>query len=282
MPSLRSAIPSFCLVLGLTALGCDVSSSSQQQVVCSEPACENREPQGRVCDDQASIQLGKYRVLNNLWGVGRTHLTGEQCIWTTCDSPPAIAWGTDYSWLGGPAGQVESYTAALLGWHFSTIDPTSGLPLRLAEQRDITCTWNYRLSPDQPSSQNVAYDIWLGVGDSPTGASVPSDEVMIWLQRSGAAGPIGGVPKQTVDVSGAQWTLHEGDAGDIAGGRGWRVHTFLRTSNTPCAALNLREFFELLIDQGLDANKYVWGIEAGSEIFNAAGKLETDYYACEL
>lgn len=286
MPLIRPARFRFASALALCALGCDVSSSSKEKVECRAPACENREAQGTVCDNNASIQLGKYRVLNNLWGVRTTQIAGEQCIWSTCDASPGIGWGTNYNWLGGPASQVESYTAAILGWHFSTIDPASGLPLRLSDNRDVTCTWNYRLTQEEQSSQNVAYDIWLGLGDSPAGDSVPTDELMIWLYRSGGASPIGGGTTKVVEIGGGNWELHEGSTGNPSTGRGWKVHSFLRTSNTPCATLNIRDFLDVLIANGLDSDpanpKYLWGIEAGSEIFSGVGKLETDYYGCEL
>jgi xyloglucan-specific endo-beta-1,4-glucanase len=56
----------------------------------------------------------------------------------------------------------------------------------------------------------------------------------------------------------------------------------VRTSNAPCAELNLRDFFKVLVDEGLSADKYLIGIEAGTEVFSGQGKLETDYYACDV
>ena len=84
-----------------------------------------------------------------------------QIGWQTCDAGPNIAWGTSYDWLNGPAGQVESYTAAILGWHFSDVDPASGLPVRVGDNRKVACDWSYRVRNDPGASLNVAYDLWL-------------------------------------------------------------------------------------------------------------------------
>jgi xyloglucan-specific endo-beta-1,4-glucanase len=275
--SVRSAQCAALFLAGSLSAGCDVASSSTgEKFSCRAPVCANKEPQENACEHGARISLGKYWVNNNLWGVERTNIPGEQCIWSTCNTDAGIAWGTNYSWFGGPTSQVESYTAAILGWHFNTIDPASGLPVQLSENRSVACTWNYRLTPDVASSQNVAYDIWLSDTNSPTGATVPTDEVMIWLYHSGGASPIGGSAKETVEIGGGRWNLHEGSTG------GWRVHSFVRTSNAPCAELNLRDFFKVLVDEGLSADKYLIGIEAGTEVFSGQGKLETDYYACDV
>lgn len=262
-------------VLGLLGVACDVgSSTSSEKVECPAPACAETAQLSKTCDDGGMIQLGKYRLLNNLWGVGRTGIAGEQCLWSTCNTGSGIAWGTDYSWLGGPAGQVESYTAVILGWHFGGLTADSGLPVQIASNRRVSCTWSYRLKQEGSAVQNVAYDLWLSPSATP-GSGAASDEIMIWLNRTGA-GPIG-TAKEVVSLEGSDWTVFQGTNSS------WNVYSFVRTSNTPCATLNLSEFLNFLVsDYGLDGNKYLVGIEAGSEVFSAKGQLDTDLYSCDI
>ena len=245
-------------------------------VECSAPACEDTARLNEACSHNSEMQLGPFRILNNLWGVQRTGITGEQCIWKTCDTGTNIAWGTNYDWQNGPTSQVESYTAAILGWHFNTIDPASGLPVRVGDGRRVACDWSYTLKNEGPASLNVAYDLWLSPDPAPTGSTRPSDEIMIWLHQTGGASPIG-TAVGTVQLAGAKWTLSEGVNGS------WNVYSFVRTSNTSCAELNFDDFFQYLVrERGFDPAKYLIGIEAGTEVFSGRGTLQTHNYSCDI
>lgn len=264
--------------LSLGLAGCDAGSSSleDEQFECSAPACEETARLDEACNHNDELRLGPFRVLNNLWGARRTNIPGQQCIWKTCDTGTNIAWGTSYDWLNGPAGQVESYTAAILGWHFNTIDPASRLPVRVADGRRVACNWSYTLQNEGQASLNVAYDLWLSPNPTPDGATRPTDEIMIWLHKEGGAAPIGNAVHD-VEIAGARWTLYEGVNGD------WKVHSFVRAKNAPCAELNFDDFFQYLVSQrGFDATKYLIGIEAGTEIFSAKGELSTHAYSCDI
>jgi hypothetical protein len=262
-------------VLGLAGVACDFGASSSEETHdCPAPVCSETAQLSKTCDNGGLIQAGKYRILNNLWGISRSGISGEQCAWSVCNAESGIAWGTSYELLGGPASQVESYTAAILGWHFGGLTPDSGLPVLISDKRRVSCTWSYRLTQEGAATQNVAYDLWLSPDAAP-GSGAASDEIMIWLNRT-SAGPIG-TAKGVVHVGDSDWTLYQGTNAS------WNVYSFVRTSNTPCATLNLMDFLTLLSEgYGLDSAKYLVGIEAGSEVFIGKGQLDTDSYSCEI
>jgi xyloglucan-specific endo-beta-1,4-glucanase len=271
----RSLLLVSASVFGLVGVGCDFGGASSQQTFdCPAAACSDTAQLNQTCQNGGLIQVGKYRILNNLWGISHSGIQGQQCAWNVCDTNSGIAWGTSYELLGGPASQVESYTAAILGWHFGGLTPDSGLPVQISANRNVSCTWSYRLRQDGPATQNVAYDLWLSPNEAP-GSGAASDEIMIWLNRS-SAGPIG-TAKGIVHLEDSDWTLYQGTNSS------WNVYSFVRTSNAPCATLNLMAFLNHLVDNvGLDSAKYLVGIEAGSEVFIGKGQLDTDSYSCEI
>jgi hypothetical protein len=266
------------LGLALAMASCDAGSSNGSGGgSCTAPSCSETARQNNSCTNNASIQLGKYRVLNNLWGMNHAGVSGSQCSWSTCNADSGISWGTEYDWSGGPSGQVTSYTAAILGWHFSTINPDSGLPVQLASRTPIDCSWSFKLKQTKASIQNVAYDIWLSTDPNAVGNTPPTDEVMIWLANSGGASPIGGSAVDTLALPSGNWALSEGTNAT------WRVHSFVRTGTAECTDLDLNDFFDFLVQkQFVEPEKYVIGIEAGTEVFSGAGSLTTDHFSCDV
>ena len=95
--------------------------------------------------------------------------------------------------------------------------------------------------------------------------------IMVWLYRSGGAGPVG-TKQATATIGGTTWDLYQGNIG-------WNVFSFVRTSNTTSATLNLTDFTDNLIGRGLMQNtKYLSSVESGTEIFTGQGRLDTSAY----
>jgi hypothetical protein len=90
---------------------------------------------------------------------------------------------------------------------------------------------------------NVAYDLWAHSSSNLGFDTDPNEEIMIWLYSSGA-GAIGG-RQATVTLTGTSWDLHQGNTGY------WNVYSFVRTSNTNSATLNIMEFLNHLVDRGV-------------------------------
>jgi hypothetical protein len=99
----------------------------------------------------------------------------------------------------------------------------------------------------------------------------PSDEIMIWVNSAGGAGPIGGVIA-TVNLEGGTWDLHRGNIG-------WEVWSFVRTSNSGSGSLNIKSFTDYLRNTwGLSASKYLTSVQFGSEIFHGVGNVNVTNY----
>ena len=240
---------------------------------CQESTCKaDMSQQGKTSTAGASITLGKYWINNNQWGASGG--SGSQSIWSTCSSGNTIGWGTEWNWSGG-AGQVKSYASSVLGWHWGWKVSGSGLPVQLSSNKNITCGWTYRVNSGQ--TIDVAYDLFAHTLSNPGTNDDPTDEIMIWLYRSGGAAPIGGT-SATVSIAGTSWELHQGSNGR------WMVHSYVRTSNADTGAtLNLMDFLkDLTSKRGLSSSKYLSSIQAGTEVFLGSGRLDTDQYYCTI
>jgi hypothetical protein len=214
-----------------------------------------------------AMVLGKYWINNNQWGA--KNATGSQSVWDTCLSGNTIGWGTEWSWSGGSG--VISYASAVLGWHYGWKINNTGLPVQLSDNKTITCGWTYRVQKGQ--TMNVSYDLFAHTQSNPTGSNDPSDKIMLWLTQAGGPGPIGDT-KATVNLGGASWDLHQGSNGY------WNVYTYVRTGNADTGAtLNLSDFLnDLTANRGLAKTKYLTSIQAGTEVSQGSGRLDTDQY----
>ncbi|MEY9994692.1 hypothetical protein ABIE67_006724 [Streptomyces sp. V4I8] len=231
----------------------------------------------KKCAAFDTITLGKYYVNNNLWNEGK--YTGTQCVWDNSRSGSTISWGTNYSLANSGTGKdhdVKSYASTVLGWHWGwKVDKaTTGLPIRVGDRRPVRTSWEFSVSSD-PGIMNVAHDLWLHGKNTADWQDQPTDEVMIWLNRQGGAGPLG-TKYGSVSLGGAMWDIYEGDIG-------WKVHSFVRRANTTKATLNLDDFTQALVRRNLLSNdKYVSGIESGTEVFKGTGRLDTQAYSVNI
>ena len=222
------------------------------------------------------ITAGKYWINNNWWGT--SGLTGSQCIWQTCLSGDTLGWGTNFSWTTGATNSVKTYASVVFGWHYGTIIPnsTTGLPVQLSANRNVTFGWSFNVTQSGTVTQNVAYDLWLHTTANPSYSQAGSDEVMIWLYRSNGAGPAGTRQVQGLSLAGTTWDLYEGTVSS------WTCHSFVRSANTTSASLNLMDFLGYLVSRGLSSSKYLTGVEAGTEVFTGTGQLDTNGFTCTI
>jgi len=224
----------------------------------------------QVCNDGESITMGRYWLNSNLWGAHTG--SGSQCLWSTSSNGSNIAWGTSWNWTG-QADAVKSYNCAVLGWHWGWKLPDTGLPIQLSANQSVQTSWTFNLNQTTPGGINVAYDIWLST-DPHLGNANATNEVMIWLYNSGGISPVDS-KQTTTTIGGIDWDLWEGSVG-------WTVHSFVRATNTNSQSLNLTDFFDYLVSRGLSRSKYLLSVEAGTEVFTGAGKLETTAYAVDI
>jgi hypothetical protein len=164
----------------------------------------------------------------------------------------------------------------VLGWHWGWKHAHTGLPLRLDTLPRIQTSWRFTLAQTRPGGLNVSYDLWLS-SNPQLGNANASEEVMIWLTRSGDIRPIG-TEGATISLAGSTWELWEGSLPTS----GWPVHSFVRTSNTSEQTLNLTEFLDVLMARGMRPTTSLLSVEAGVEVFTGAGRVDTAAYSVEI
>lgn len=71
----------------------------------------------------------------------------------------------------------------------------------------MTVSWEFSL-PAKPGTMNVAHDLWLHSKSTADWQDQPTDEVMIWLNRQGGAGPLG-TKYGSVSLGGAMWDIYQ-------------------------------------------------------------------------
>jgi hypothetical protein len=212
-------------------------------------------------------------VNNNTWGSDSSPAGWSESITTNSGS----AWRTDFNWpTGANNNNVKAYPSAVLGWHWGWHFQNTGLPVQLSANRDVNSSYAYSVNFGSGGVGNVAYDIWLHTQSNPN-LENPSDEIMIWVNATGGAGPIS---QQTVisniSIGGSTWNLHRGNIG-------WNVWSFVRTSNSGSGSINVRNFTDYLrANQGMAASKYLTSVQFGSEIFHGAGNLNVTNYTAAV
>lgn len=235
-------------------------------------ACSLASPAGAAtCSSQfCTLDMNsRIWINNNTWGVNSSPAGWSESITTL----GANSFRIDFNWpTGSNNNSVKAYPSAVLGWHFGWHFPTgTGLPLQLSANQNVTTSYTYTANFGSGGTANVAYDLWLHTQSNPGNSTTPSDEIMIWVNRTGGAGPIGGTIA-TVNIGGGTWDLHRGNIG-------WEVWSFVRTSNSGSGTLNLKDFTDYLRNTwGLSSSKYLSSVQFGSEIFHGTGNVNVTNY----
>ena len=212
-------------------------------------------------------------INNNSWGSDSSPAGWSESITTNSGS----AWRTDFNWPSGANNNdVKAYPSAVFGWHWGWHFQNTGLPVQLSANRDINTSYAYSVNFGSGGVGNVAYDIWMHTQSNPN-LENPSDEIMIWVNATGGAGPIS---QQAVisnlSIGGSTWNLHRGNIG-------WNVWSFVRTSNSGSGSINIKAFTDYLrANQGVSAAKYLTSVEFGSEIFHGNGNLNVTNYTAAV
>ncbi len=63
----------------------------------------------------------------------------------------------------------------------------------------------------------------------------------------------------------------------------WNVYSYVRTSNTTNATLNIRDFTNDVVSRGwMSSSKYLTSVQAGPEIFTGSGEVTTGSYSVTI
>ncbi|NYI07339.1 GH12 family glycosyl hydrolase domain-containing protein [Allostreptomyces psammosilenae] len=185
-------------------------------------------------DQWGTWNNGGYILYNNIWGSG----AGTQTIWA--DS--YRSWGVTANHPN--TGGVKSYPNA-----------TRPINRQLGSLTSLNST--FAVTVPSAGAYATAYDIW---------ANNHAYEIMLWMNRYGPVGPIGG-QVATVTVGGHTWAVHRGSNGSN------EVFSFVRQSNTSSGSVDIRAVLNWIRSQGWFGNVTVDTVQFGYEITSSSGGL---------
>ncbi|KAE9175885.1 hypothetical protein PF005_g25214, partial [Phytophthora fragariae] len=177
--------------------------------------------------------------------------SGSQCTGVDKISGSIIGWHTSYTWTGGAATEVKSYSNAALIFTPKTLSSISTIPTAMK--------YSYSYSSGTFVA-DVSYDLFT----SSTATGKNEYEIMIWLAAYGGAGPISSTGKAiaTVTVGTNSFKLYKGPNGSTT------VFSFVATKTITNFSADLQKFLSYLIkNQGLPSTQYLITLEAGTEPF---------------
>ncbi|GAB2648886.1 GH12 family glycosyl hydrolase domain-containing protein [Kribbella swartbergensis] len=118
-------------------------------------------------------------------------------------------------------------------------------------------TSSFNVSRPGSGAYATAYDIWAGDH---------AYEIMIWMNKQGAVGPIGS-RQATATVGGHTWDIYRGSNGSNA------VFSFVRTSNTNSGWVDIKAVLNWIRARGWMPDTTVGEVQFGFEITSSSGGL---------
>jgi glycosyl hydrolase family 12 len=184
-------------------------------------------------DQWATWSNGGYTLYNDVWGSG----AGPQSIWANSYSN----WGV---WANHPnTGGVKSYPNA-----------TRYIGKKVSALGTTTSSFNVTV-PTSGVAFETAYDIW---------SSDNAYEIMLWMNRYGAVGPIGS-QQTSASVGGHSWAIYRGSNGSN------QVFSFVRTGNTASGTVDIRAIVQWLRSKGWFGDVTIGNVQFGYEITSSSG-----------
>jgi hypothetical protein len=179
-------------------------------------------------DKFAKWSNGGYTIYNNVWGSG----AGWQTIWAN----NGTNWGVTCQHSGGG---IKSY-------------PNNEKWLNKTTNNTPWCgTW-FDVTPGSGAFSST-FDVW-GNGQQ--------YEIMMWMNKQGAIGPIGSLQASNQSIGGHTWNVYKGPNGSIT------VFSFVRTSNINSANVDHKAIWNYIQGKGWWNNPTINNIQFGFEITN--------------
>ena len=181
-----------------------------------------------------STTLNGYALNNDVWGSG----AGPQTIWANSGTN----WGV---WSNQPnTGGVKSY-------------PHSGRSVGKTLSSLGSVSSSFNVTVPSSGAYETAYDIW---------ASGYSYEIMLWMNKTGAVGPIGSL-QTSVSVGNYSWNVYKGTNGSN------QVFSFLDTGSAKSGTVNILAVLKWIESKGWYGNVSLTEVQFGFEITSASGGL---------
>lgn len=223
------------------------------------------QPQGAAADkpigETETRVVSGFLLNNNVWGKVKSP-DGWQLIDVTKPGEK-LSWTVRYNWpVGTDPHSVKCYPSVVTGWQWGVWSTDGRLPVQVSDLSKVVSGAEVKL--ENSGVQNVAYDLWFHAIAPVRSEDKPSDELMIWMERHGGAGPLGSL-REKIQIGGVWWSLYVGDIG-------WKVFSFVREENAASWDLDVKAFIDHLVANGLmKETKQLSGIQFGTEVFSSPG-----------
>lgn len=224
------------------------NSSSEYDIWVLQGACNDECRMGEgpwvSCGQWDNWETDGYTIYNNIWGGG----AGTQCIWA--ESPSNWGVEADHPNTGG----VKSY-------------PNVSKEINKSVSSIGSLSASFDVSVPGGGAYATTFDVW---------ADSNQYEIMVWINKTGAVGPIAGgwddngnpIPEDTnVSVGGHTWNVYKGNIG-------FTVISFVRTSNTSSGTVNVKAILDWIRNQGWFGDVTVGKAQFGFEITSSAGGMD--------
>jgi hypothetical protein len=182
------------------------------------------------CDKWATWTNGGYTLYNNVWGAN----PGWQCIWANTGSHWRV------SCNHGTSGGIKSY-------------PNSNRDLNRSANNVSSCRTTFNVSRHSNGAFTTTFDVWGNGSDY---------EIMLWMNKVGAVGPIGSLQASNQTIGGHTWNVYKGTNGSI------QVFSFIRTSNTNSGTVDHKAIWNWVQNRGWWNNPTIGKRQFGFEITN--------------
>jgi hypothetical protein len=192
------------------------------------------QPRWQSSDQWAQYQDGGYTIYNNIWGSG----AGSQSIWANSYRN----WGVRANHPN--TGGVKSY-------------PNASRPINRRVSQIGTLTSTFNVTVPSSGAYTSAYDIW---------ADGHNYEIMIWMNKVGPVGPIGG-QEASATIGGHPFAVHRGSNGANA------VFSFVREGNVNSGTVDVKAILDWIRGRGWFGDVTVTDFQFGYEITSSAGNL---------
>ena len=248
----------------------------------SAGACSSAAPDWQSCDF-AWKDYGKYTVINNMWAS-----SSGSCMWANSER----CWGSSAQYENGD-GNVKAYASAYRGDHygsFGTVNPTNGLPVRIADLSRLSARWNMVTPHD--GRYMVLWDIYFRE-DAATSGDYHANLMLFqyWFDRFGAIGGPDDVEPDPAyvgrfTVGGHEWRVkYTPSDGRVTGGP---VIVGYADPIVEEATFDLKQIIDWAVGQGwLNQDWYLSVVEVGWQLIEAGppygdGQFQTNDFQVSL
>ena len=211
--------------------------------------------------DTIRINEGKYYLNNSQWGAAKQNIGWQQIFYNYDD---------DFGWRWSWPSTTSSFKAdpsLISGWHWSSQHSSNDMfPIALASLHHLRSRLRFELKAQGRFS--VMYDLWCHTTANTHWYSLPTAEVVIWLNHTGTH-PTGEY-LSSVQADGYRWLLYVSKLP-----AGWPIFTFVLEENVNALSVDIAPLLTYLTVHQLwePESIFISGIEFGSEIYSGAGEL---------